>query len=134
MARPCYPLYQKTQTPCKALHWQIGSLIAVLVKVGRTFSWLIPLQQLIGVLFGDVGVTTLDPLGPWHLAGTIKVPDCNNTLHFSTTHEAANISVVHTLKILLRVERGDDEALDAKGNRKRFDIVGRLPEQGFIHC
>ena len=68
-------------------------------------------------------MTTLDPLGPWNLEGVFKVPDCNGQLHFSTSHEQANITVIHTLKVALRVERGDDEELDAKGKRKKFDIV-----------
>lgn len=80
----------------------------------------------------DEGVATLDPLGPWMLEGSIRVPDCNSTVHFSTSHESAMITVLHSLKIVLRVERGDDEALDAKGNRKKFDIVRSCGLSGYF--
>lgn len=58
------------------------------------------------------------PIGPWHLDGLLQLPDCSSKLCVSTNHEKANISISHTLKIMMRVERGDDEYLDSKGNRK----------------
>jgi hypothetical protein len=60
----------------------------------------------------------LDPVGPWHLDGVLQLPDCSNKLNVTTNHDKANISIAHTLKIMMRVERGDDEYLDSKGNRK----------------
>lgn len=35
--------------------------------------------------------------------------------------------MIHSLKVCIRVERGDDEAVDAKGNRKKFDIIVEAP-------
>lgn len=48
----------------------------------------------------------------------LQLPDCSNKLNVTTNHDKANISIAHTLKIMMRVERGDDEYLDSKGNRK----------------
>ena len=73
------------------------------------------------------GIQTLDPNGPWILSNNIAVPDCTSSLHFSTSHEKANVSVIHSLKIIMRVERGDDEFLDSKGDRKKFDIIVEAP-------
>lgn len=46
------------------------------------------------------------------------MPECATRINFSTHHEKANITVSHMLKIMLRVERGDDDFLDSKGKRK----------------
>lgn len=67
--------------------------------------------------------TLLDPMGPWHLEKNLAVPDCASTIRFSTKHEKTNITVSHFLKVTIRVERGDDEAVDARGRRKQFDII-----------
>jgi hypothetical protein len=37
------------------------------------------------------------------------------------------MSVQHWLKVTIRVERGDDQALDSKGRRKQFDIIIETP-------
>ncbi|GAA5986070.1 hypothetical protein JCM10908_006394 [Rhodotorula pacifica] len=71
----------------------------------------------------DETPSLLDPIGPWHLDGVLQLPDCSNKLNVTTNHDKANISIAHTLKIMMRVERGDDEYLDSKGNRKLWDIV-----------
>ncbi|GAA6055120.1 hypothetical protein JCM3770_007450 [Rhodotorula araucariae] len=71
----------------------------------------------------DETPSLLDPLGPWHLDGLLHLPSCDSKLSVTTNHEKANISISHTLKIMMRVERGDDEYLDSKGNRKLWDIV-----------
>ncbi|KAK9895999.1 hypothetical protein P389DRAFT_170898 [Cystobasidium minutum MCA 4210] len=73
------------------------------------------------------GIQTMDPNGPWILENSIPVPDCSSALSFSTSHEKANISVIHSLKIIMRVERGDDDYLDSKGDRKKFDIIVEAP-------
>lgn len=65
----------------------------------------------------------LDPLGPWDLEGALQLPDCTGRIHFSCAHDKANISIKHWVKVTMRVERGDDEFLDAKGKRKRWDII-----------
>lgn len=73
------------------------------------------------------GIQTMDPNGPWILESNIPVPDCTSALQFSTSHEKANISVIHSLKVIMRVERGDDDYLDSKGDRKKFDIIVEAP-------
>lgn len=65
----------------------------------------------------------MDPFGPWHLETDLQIPDCVQKLRFTTKHEKTNISVSHWLKVTIRVERGDDVALDSKGKRKQFDII-----------
>jgi hypothetical protein len=65
----------------------------------------------------------LDPMGPWHLEKNLSVPDCASGIRFTTKHDKTNIGVGHWLKVTIRVERGDDEAVDAKGRRKQFDII-----------
>ncbi|KAK4699498.1 arrestin-related trafficking adapter 3/6, partial [Phenoliferia sp. Uapishka_3] len=64
-----------------------------------------------------------DPLGPWNLESVIKLPDCSAKLNFSTIHEKSNINISHILKIVLRVERGDDDFMDSKGKRKLWDVI-----------
>ncbi|KAI5477665.1 arrestin domain protein [Pseudohyphozyma bogoriensis] len=75
----------------------------------------------------DSTPSCLDPLGPWHLDSYIKLPECASRLNFSTIHEKANINVSHTMKIMLRVERGDDDFLDSKGKRKLWDVIIETP-------
>jgi hypothetical protein len=65
----------------------------------------------------------MDPMGPWHLETELQVPDCAVKVRFTTKHEQAHMSVSHWLKVTIRVERGDDVALDNKGKRKQFDII-----------
>lgn len=65
----------------------------------------------------------MDPMGPWHLEEELQIPDCAARVRFTTKHEKTNIAVGHWLKVTIRVERGDDEALDSKGKRKQFDII-----------
>lgn len=71
----------------------------------------------------DVYASLLDPLGPWHLEKDLSVPDCNTRIKFTTKHDQTNITVGHWLKVTIRVERGDDVAVDSKGRRKQFDII-----------
>jgi hypothetical protein len=71
----------------------------------------------------DALATLLDPMGPWHLESDLTVPDCAAKIRFTTKHEQTNIAISHWLKVTIRVERGDDVAVDAKGKRKQFDII-----------
>ncbi|GAA5938881.1 uncharacterized protein JCM15063_004897 [Sporobolomyces koalae] len=75
----------------------------------------------------DSTPSLLDPDGPWHLEHHLQLPDCSSKINFSTGHEKANIAISHILKVMIRVERGDDEYLDPKGKRKRWDIVVETP-------
>ncbi|GAA6003870.1 hypothetical protein JCM10207_006445 [Rhodosporidiobolus poonsookiae] len=71
----------------------------------------------------DTTPSLLDPTAPWHFEGLVQLPDCSTKINFSTHHDQSNIAVAHNLKIMLRVERGDDEFLDSKGKRKLWDVV-----------
>jgi len=71
----------------------------------------------------DTTPSCLDPLGPWELEGLVSVPDVSSNIKFTTTNPKSNLSVTHVVKVILRIERGDDEYLDAKGNRKKWDII-----------
>lgn len=75
----------------------------------------------------EEGITTLDPLGPWKLEGAVKMPDCSGSVHFSSSNPQANITVLHSLKLCLRVEKGDETQRDAKGQIKRYDLVVEAP-------
>ncbi len=67
----------------------------------------------------------LSPDGPWHLHGTIKLPD--GMVHVSTKNRVSNTIIRHCLKFFLRVERGDEDDLDSKGNKKQYDIIVEMP-------
>lgn len=66
--------------------------------------------------------------GPWEITANLELPKSCARMHFTNKHKRSNISITHTLKIVFRVERGDDEYVDAKtGLRKHFDIVVQTP-------
>ncbi|EIN06564.1 hypothetical protein PUNSTDRAFT_136415 [Punctularia strigosozonata HHB-11173 SS5] len=66
--------------------------------------------------------------GPWDIDCSLTLPDSCEQLHFTTKNRQSNISISHTLKIVFRVERGDDQFVDHKtGKRKLFDIVVQMP-------
>jgi hypothetical protein len=68
------------------------------------------------------------PGGPWSIVTDLQLPASCSKLHFTNRHKKSNIAVVHTLKIVMRVERGDEKFVDAKtGKRKQFDIVVQTP-------
>lgn len=67
----------------------------------------------------------LNPDGPWHLRGTIRVP--LQHVHISLKQYSSPIHIRHALKIFIRVERGDDTAVDSKGHRKQYDIIVETP-------
>ena len=49
-------------------------------------------------------------------------------LRFTNKNRRSNIEVSHLLKVVMRVQRGDDEHVDPKtGKRKLFDIVVQTP-------
>lgn len=66
--------------------------------------------------------------GPWSFERSVLLPRSCASLHFSNKNKRSNIVVQHTLKVVFRVTRGDDVAMDAKtGKRKMFDIVIQTP-------
>ena len=72
----------------------------------------------------ELASTFMGP-GPWPIQVDVPLP---NSLHPTNKNKMSNICVAHTLKITLRVERGDDTHKDPKtGKRKLFDIVVQTP-------
>jgi arrestin-related trafficking adapter 3/6 len=66
--------------------------------------------------------------GPWTFHQDLPLPSSCRNLHFTNKNKRSNMNIVHTLKCVLRVERGDDEVMDEKtGKRKHFDIVVQTP-------
>ncbi|KAJ7209767.1 hypothetical protein GGX14DRAFT_535060 [Mycena pura] len=63
-------------------------------------------------------------LGPWTFHQELQLPPSCRILHFTNKNKRSNICVTHLLKCVIRLERGDDVAVDPKtGKRKLFDIV-----------
>ncbi|GBE80744.1 hypothetical protein BKA93DRAFT_236116 [Sparassis latifolia] len=76
---------------------------------------------------GEFASSLMGP-GPWTLHKDISLLKEHTPLHFTNKNRRSNMSVSHTLKIVFRVERGDNEALDPHtGKRKLFDIVVQTP-------
>ncbi|KAL0955875.1 hypothetical protein HGRIS_002074 [Hohenbuehelia grisea] len=68
--------------------------------------------------------------GPWSFHHDLQLPTSCNALRFTNRNRRSNITITHMLKCVMRVERGDDEQMDAKtGKRKLFDIVVQTPVQ-----
>ncbi|KAJ6491827.1 hypothetical protein C8R47DRAFT_1121999 [Mycena vitilis] len=66
--------------------------------------------------------------GPWTFHQELQLPPSCNLIHFTNKNKKSNMTVTHVLKCVIRVERGDDVALDPKtGKRKLFDIVVQTP-------
>lgn len=63
--------------------------------------------------------------GPWHLTGMLKVPLLY--LHVSHKHPTSFVTLKHSLKIFLRVERGEDDVDPKTGRKKQFDIIIETP-------
>ncbi|KAH9174968.1 hypothetical protein EDB89DRAFT_2067121 [Lactarius sanguifluus] len=89
-----------------------------------------PLYALLGssdLLPSELAANLMGP-GPWTLQMDLKVPNGFRTLHCSNKNRRAPIQISHILKIVTRVERGDDKQMDPKtGKRKRFDVILRVP-------
>ncbi|KAH9050986.1 hypothetical protein EDB83DRAFT_2399575 [Lactarius deliciosus] len=89
-----------------------------------------PLYALLGssdLLPSELAANLMGP-GPWTLQMDLKVPNGSKTLHFSNKNRRGPIQISHTLKIVTRVERGDDKQMDPKtGKRKRVDVILRVP-------
>lgn len=66
--------------------------------------------------------------GPWTLQRELALPTSCTQMHFSNQNQSANILITHTLQVVFRVERGDDQFMDqTTGGRKLFDIVIKIP-------
>ncbi|KAF9486001.1 hypothetical protein BDN70DRAFT_916541 [Pholiota conissans] len=66
--------------------------------------------------------------GPWTFHQDLPLPKSCDDMHFTNRNRRSNIIVSHMLKVIMRVERGDDVQIDMKtGKRKLFDIVVQTP-------
>ena len=66
--------------------------------------------------------------GPWHIQAEVPLPQSCTQLHFTNKNKKSNILVSHMLKVIFRVQRGDDRDLDpVTGRRKMYDIVVQTP-------
>ncbi|KAH9067648.1 hypothetical protein EDB87DRAFT_1584445 [Lactarius vividus] len=82
-----------------------------------------PLRDLPSELAADL----MGP-GPWTLQMGLKVPNGSRTLHLSNKNRRGPIQISHTLKVVVRVERGDDKQVDTKtGQRKQSNVILQMP-------
>ncbi|KAF5321136.1 hypothetical protein D9619_001689 [Psilocybe cf. subviscida] len=65
--------------------------------------------------------------GPWTFHKDLQLPQSCDQIHFTNRNRRSNVIVTHTLKVVMRVERGDDLYIDKHGKRKMFDIVVQTP-------
>ena len=87
-----------------------------------------PLRGLVDADDDSEAASSLMGPGPWSIQALLQLPKSCDKMHFTNKHKRSNIGISHTLKIVFRVERGDDAFIDAKtGNRKHFDIVVQTP-------
>ena len=75
--------------------------------------------------------------GPWTFHQDLHLPHSCQHIHFTNANKRSNITIAHTLKWIIRVERGDDLHINPKtGKRKLFDIVVQTPVHilSVSHC
>ena len=73
-------------------------------------------------------VSNLMGPGPWSIQKDVPLPKSCAELHFTNKNKKSNIIISHTLKVIFRVQRGDDQEIDPQtGKRKMFDIVVQTP-------
>ncbi|KAK2463116.1 hypothetical protein APHAL10511_004771 [Amanita phalloides] len=66
--------------------------------------------------------------GPWTFHQDLHLPHSCRYIHFTNRNKLSSISITHTLKWTIRLERGDDLHVNTKtGKRKLFDIVMQTP-------
>lgn len=65
--------------------------------------------------------------GPWTFHKDLQLPESCSKVHFTNKNRRANMTITHNLKVVIRVERGDDAFVDKHGKRKLFDIVVQTP-------
>ncbi|CAA7260536.1 unnamed protein product [Cyclocybe aegerita] len=75
---------------------------------------------------GEIASNLMGP-GPWSFHRDLKLPSSCDILKFTNRNRRSNILVTHLLKLIMRVERGDDLYVDKSGRRKMFDIVVQTP-------
>jgi len=89
-----------------------------------------PLHALIGLDedLDEVASSLMGP-GPWTFHFDAPLPSSCQLMRFSNKNRRANVVISHVLKVVIRVERGDDLHVDKTGKRKMFDIVIQSPIQ-----
>lgn len=75
---------------------------------------------------GEFASNLMGP-GPWSFQKDLKLPTSCDIIRFTNRNKRANMQVTHMLKVVMRVERGDDLHMDKNGKRKLFDIVVQTP-------
>ncbi|KAG8691633.1 hypothetical protein FRC09_011570 [Ceratobasidium sp. 395] len=80
---------------------------------------------------GDGGASLWNPNGPWTLHLQAYLPTCSSPVHFTCKHAKSNIMISHWIKIMIRVDRGEDQEKDKdkdkEKKRKQFDIIVETP-------
>jgi arrestin-related trafficking adapter 3/6 len=67
---------------------------------------------------------TFESPGPWTFHHSLRIPPSCSVLRFTIRNPASNVTITHSLKVILRVQRGDENSVDSKtGKPKLFDIV-----------
>lgn len=88
-----------------------------------------PLYQLMNAYDdeNEMAMNVMGP-GPWSFHHELQLPRHCSLMHFSNRNKKSNVTVHHTLKIILRVQRGGDEATDPQTKKARlFDILIQTP-------
>ncbi|KAG9308109.1 hypothetical protein JVU11DRAFT_12541 [Chiua virens] len=68
--------------------------------------------------------------GPYTLTANLRLPGEDSGLHFTVKHKSSSVRVVHSLRVVLRVERVSDEQPhdhEDGENKKMFDIAVQTP-------
>jgi len=65
--------------------------------------------------------------GPWPLRLNVKISSFCGTLRPTNMNKKGNITISHTLKIIIRVEKEDTGDADSTKRKKVFDIVIQYP-------
>lgn len=96
-----------------------------------------PLYQLLNAHDdeNEMAMAVMGP-GPWSFHHEVQLPQHCSLIHFSNRNKKSNVTVHHTLKIVIRVERGDDETTDPQTKKtKLFDIQIQTPVRILsCHC
>ncbi|KAG1824348.1 uncharacterized protein BJ212DRAFT_1319518 [Suillus subaureus] len=96
-----------------------------------------PLYQLLNAHDdeNEMAMAVMGP-GPWSFHHEVQLPQHCSLIHFSNRNKKSNVTVHHTLKIVIRVERGDDGATDPQTKKtKLFDIQIQTPVRILsCHC
>ncbi|KAF8891808.1 hypothetical protein BD779DRAFT_1513256 [Infundibulicybe gibba] len=75
-------------------------------------------------------VSNLMGPGPWKICRDLQLPSQCSALRYTNKNRRSNIVISHTLKCVIRLERGEDLHTDPKtGKQKLYDIIVQTPIQ-----